>query len=355
MSKIIYYIGAGASYGNKNKRELLDEGTEDERLLVHEGLPVVNEIAKSLVAFQESVRNVDIIASKFYTFMDKYKTIGTDVNCIRSRLLEDIKELHKAAKEHSTIDTYAKKLYLTKQVRQLEKLKNVLATFFIWIQLESKTDQRYDTFLANILQMDNLSLPLNISVISWNYDSQFELAYKNYSNNNLPIYDKLGENSMQNNQNSGVIFKLNGSANFGDFNMVDYILNHRERDVHPLVQLIEYYGHLEADTTELGFDFHSHLSFAWESTKRQKEMITTINQITSDTEAVVVIGYSFPYFNREIDRAIFSKVPTLKTIYIQDPNPESVEPSLRAVLDENRNVKIEYQKDCTQFYLPREL
>lgn len=129
MSKIIYYIGAGASYGNKNKRVLLDEGTEDERLLVHEGLPVVNEIAKSLVAFQEAVRNVDIIASKSYTFMDKYKTIGTDVNCIRSRLLEDIKELHKAAKEHSTIDTYAKKLYLTKQVRQLEKLKNVLATF----------------------------------------------------------------------------------------------------------------------------------------------------------------------------------------------------------------------------------
>lgn len=355
MSKIIYYIGAGASYGNKNKRELLDEGTEDERLLVHEGLPVVNEIAKSLVAFQEAVRNVDIIESKTYTFMGRYATDGTKVNYTRSRLLEDIKELHKAAKEHSTIDTYAKKLYLTKQVSQLEKLKNVLATFFIWIQLESKTDQRYDTFLANILQMNNLSLPLNISVISWNYDSQFELAYKNYSNNNLPIYDKLGENSMQNNQNSGVIFKLNGSANFGDFNMVDYILNHREKGVHPLVQLIEYYGNLEADTTELGFELHSHLSFAWESTERQKEMIATINQITSDTEAVVVIGYSFPYFNREIDRAIFSKVPTLKTIYIQDPNPESVEPSLRAVLDENRNVKIEYQKDCTQFYLPREL
>lgn len=355
MSKIIYYIGAGASYGNKNKRELLDEGTENERLLVHEGLPVVNEIAKSLVAFQEAVRNVDIIASKNYAFMDKYKTIGTNINCIRSQLLGDIKELHKAAKEHSTIDTYAKKLYLTKQVSQLKKLKNVLAAFFIWIQLESKTDQRYDTFLANILQMNNLSLPLNISVISWNYDSQFELAYKNYSNNNLPIYDKLGENSMQNNQNSGVIFKLNGSANFGDFNMVDYILNHREKDVHPLIQLIEYYGHLEADTKELVFDFHSHLSFAWESTVRQKEMITTINQITSDTDAVVVIGYSFPYFNREIDRAIFSKIPSLKTIYIQDPNPESVEPSLRAVLDENTNVKIEYQKDCTQFYLPREL
>lgn len=46
MSKIIYYIGAGASYGRKDAREVLDEGTRDERLIVHEGLPVVNEIAK---------------------------------------------------------------------------------------------------------------------------------------------------------------------------------------------------------------------------------------------------------------------------------------------------------------------
>lgn len=354
MSKIIYYLGAGASYGSKNKRELLDVGTENERLVVHEGLPVVNEITKSLVAFQVAVKNA-IIDKKSYSFMNKYVTDGIDVNHTRSCLLEDIKELYKAAKEHSTIDTYAKKLYLTKQNRQLEKLKNVLATFLIWIQLESKPDQRYDTFLANILQMEKLSLPRNISVISWNYDSQFELAYKNYSDKDLPIFDKLGEIPMQNNQDCGHIFKLNGSANFGDFNMVDYILNHLESDVSPIIQLIEYYGHLEADTKDLEFEFHSHLSFAWESTKRQKEMITTVNQITSDTEACVVIGYSFPYFNREIDRAIFSKAPALKTIYIQDPNPESVEPSLRAVLDVNRNVRVEYQKDCAQFYLPREL
>ena len=69
----------------------------------------------------------------------------------------------------------------------------------------------------------------------------------------------------------------------------------------------------------------------------------------------VVIGYSFPYFNREIDRAIFAEMPNLKTIYIQDPSPDAVEPSLRAILPEGSNVKIQHQKDCTQFYLPREL
>ena len=37
MSKIIYYIGAGASYGQKEAREVLDKGTEKERLIVGNG------------------------------------------------------------------------------------------------------------------------------------------------------------------------------------------------------------------------------------------------------------------------------------------------------------------------------
>lgn len=105
----------------------------------------------------------------------------------------------------------------------------------------------------------------------------------------------------------------------------------------------------------MGFQFRPHLSFAWESSEKQDQLMEAIRQTTSDTESVVVIGYSFPFFNREIDRAIFAGMPNLKTVYIQDPNPEAAEPSLKAVLPEDVNIKIEYQKDCTQFYLPREL
>ena len=151
----------------------------------------------------------------------------------------------------------------------------------------------------------------------------------------------------------GRIFKVNGSANFSDFNMVDSII--RNVDVTPIIQLIEYYGHLNADTSQMGFQFHSHLSFAWEISEKQNQLMGLIKQTTVDTESIVVIGYSFSYFNREIDRAIFAGMPNLKTIYIQDPNPDAVEPSLRAALPELSKVKIEYQKDCTQFYLPREL
>lgn len=354
MSKLIYYIGAGASYGRKETREILDEGTEKERLIVREGLPVVNEITKSLLTFKEAIENAPIETERLYTFMDMYQTEGSNISRVRTELLRDVENLFKATKEHATIDTYAKKLFLTRRHNDFKCLKNVLSVFFVWAQLEGKPDQRYDTFLANILQMNNLYIPKDISIISWNYDSQFEIVYRYYSvNGSLPIYEKNVDGDFPPLKNCGKIFKVNGSANFGDFNMVDSII--RDVDIKPIIQLIEYYGHLNADTSRMGFQFNSHLSFAWEISEKQNQLMEIIKQTTVDTESIVVIGYSFPYFNREIDRAIFAGMPNLETIYIQDPNPDAVEPSLRAVLPESSKVKIEHQKDCTQFFLPREL
>jgi hypothetical protein len=39
---------------------------------------------------------------------------------------------------------------------------------------------------------------------------------------------------------------------------------------------------------------------------------------TQDTEQVVVIGYSFPFFNRQTDREIFGSMANLTKIYVQD-------------------------------------
>ena len=130
MSKLIYYIGAGASYGRKEAREILDEGTEKERLIVREGLPIVNEIAKSLLTFKEAVENAPIESERLYTFMDMYQTEGSNINRVRTELLRDVEHLYKATKEHATIDTYAKKLFLTRRHNDFKCLKNVLSAFF---------------------------------------------------------------------------------------------------------------------------------------------------------------------------------------------------------------------------------
>ena len=47
-------------------------------------------------------------------------------------------------------------------------------------------------------------------------------------------------------------------------------------------------------------------------------------EIARKTTHLIVIGYSFPDFNKIIDQDIISKMTHLKYIYIQDPNPEKI-------------------------------
>ena len=276
MSKIIYYLGAGASYGRKDARVLLDKGTENERLIVHEGLPVVNEIVKSLLSFKEAVKNAPINTEGIYTIMNTHSRKGSQIIQVQYELLKDIDFIYNAAREHATIDTYAKKLFLTGRNKDLERLKNVLSVFFVWAQLEGRVDQRYDTFLANILQ-ENLCFPKEVSIISWNYDSQFEIAYKYYTTNgSLPIFEKNADGDLSQKKETGRIFKVNGSANFGDFNLVNSIS--KNGSVSPIIQLIECYSNLYADTGMLGFQLNSHLSFAWETSEKQSKLMDAIKK-----------------------------------------------------------------------------
>ena len=76
---------------------------------------------------------------------------------------------------------------------------------------------------------------------------------------------------------------------------------------------------------------------------------------TQDTEQVVVIGYSFPFFNRQTDRVIFGCMANLKKIYVQNMNADEVEQSLLAVLPEDKKIEIKKEYKCSQFCLPKEL
>lgn len=354
MSRIIYYIGAGASCGNKNTREIVYEHTPNAFLKLHEGLPIVSEIPLCLLSFKDAISKLEIDLNKDYIYLERMRVKGSMIEHKRQQLIESINELYQASVEHATIDTYAKKLTLVRDYRRLKELKNVLCAFFLWVQLTSKPDQRYDTFLANMLQMNNLFLPKEISVISWNYDSQFEIVYQYYSKNGeLPIYEKADSMQTQIRKDMGVIFKVNGSANFGNFTAVKEIA--KDKNIPKEMQVVLYYGDLLSDTSQMGYQFQSQLSFAWEQSPNEDRFRKAIGEVTQDTETVIVIGYSFPFCNREIDRQLYAHMPNLKRVYIQDPHPESVEPAIRAVLPENFSCEIFKETDCTQFLMPREL
>ena len=58
------------------------------------------------------------------------------------------------------------------------------------------------------------------------------------------------------------------------------------------------------------------ISFAWE----RNDLAAEITESIKGTTTLVVIGYSLPYFNRDIDRVLFEiMAPTLEKIFIQVP------------------------------------
>lgn len=343
MSKTIYYLGAGASYGKRDK----DSGS------ILEGIPVVAEVPMEFDAFRNYIANAEIPEGNV-NFWNIYQTGHDDAERARQFMLNDIDSLLEGIKEHATIDTYARKLYLTRRKPDFNKLKRLLCAFFMWEQLEHKPDGRYDSFLANILELQTLELPKDISIISWNYDSQVEMAFEAYRRNpGLHIYEKNIKGKWPELVDSGRIFKVNGSATFADLQMISAIK--QDSNAPAAVQLIQIYANFTSDTSALGFQFDTHLSFAWEASPNSDNMRSSIASTTLDTEQVVVIGYSFPFFNRETDREIFRGMVNLKKVYVQDINTTAIKQSIQAVLPKDKKIEVLPISSCEQFYLPEEL
>ncbi len=117
MSKTIYYIGAGASFGKR-----------DENGTIIEGVPVVAEIPMEFAAFRKFIADAEI-PTGYIQFQDFYQTTPEDVMREKQMMLTDIDDLQKGIQEHATIDTYARKLYLTRRFNDLNKANHLLISF----------------------------------------------------------------------------------------------------------------------------------------------------------------------------------------------------------------------------------
>jgi hypothetical protein len=83
-----------------------------------------------------------------------------------------------------------------------------------------------------------------------------------------------------------------------------------------------------------------------------KNARTLAKEIIRKASILTVIGYSFPDFNRFLDKEIFSE-ENLNKIYIQDPDAENIVQKLAGV---NRNLegKAEIQTTTNNFKIPIE-
>ena len=352
MSKIVYLLGAGASYGKRGEDKIkceVERHDKDGRRIIttmncptlYRGVPIVSELPSRLFYM--------------YAWLDdeinKIKNDSLDKRNLE-KLAEDINWLHNESGRHATIDTFAKKLYLIGREDDYCRLKRAFTIFLMWEQMNKQPDIRYDSFFAAILGDIYDDFPKEVSIVSWNYDCQLELAYREYCriDSISGIAKKLGvkdkELGIKSDDSAGLkIMKLNGCALIEDNH---YILDpFFDTTQTPIGRVLSLYKHSEGDRTLL--------SFAWE--KMNDEYKSMISTQVGDAETVVVIGYSFPFFNRKVDRFLFESMPNLKNIYIQDPYADRIVQTLPSVIPSHIYpiTKVEKITTTDQFYLPPEL
>ncbi|MBL7129057.1 MAG: hypothetical protein ISS16_08745 [Ignavibacteria bacterium] len=334
--KIIYLFGAGASCNC---------------------LPIINQIPDRIIKLIKFLNKSTFIFSKdekFDNISDKSKTE------IKEMLISDLEWLANESSKHASIDTFAKKLFLKNKHNELLKLRLELSVFFIIEQLRYKPDDRYDFFYASILNKRITSFPNNINIVSWNYDYQFEISFMDYSevytlsesNARLNVISKNIDDNAD--PNSFAIYKLNGTTalcSVDGFKQYPFINIYKSQmDKSTLEDIIKRY----AEGLYLKDRVYSGVSFAWEG-ERGLSIAGKALGAMSKGEVLVVIGYSFPFFNREIDRILIKSMDKLKKVYIQDPHAEIVAERFKATKGDLEEIPIICIHDTEQFLLPDEL
>jgi hypothetical protein len=279
-------------------------------------------------------------------------------------LIDDLKWLLKNSKNHASIDTFAKKLFLTQKEYGDDyiRLKAALSAYFVLKQLPTKVHSRYDSFFASLLNGDARDFPQNVRILSWNYDFQFERAYSEYTGpeeiwrnkSNLNIITKRSRRNFI--RDKFCIIKLNGSTElyrYRDRNEVSYYRNlHGSLTDEDFGMIIKNFAYSKFRKDEIT----TSLFFSWEEdykdSDEEKTFIEEVADIASNTDVLVVIGYSFPYFNRRIDRQIIGNMKNLKKVYLQSPEADALKDRFKSIRDEIELISI---SEKGQFYLPNEL
>jgi hypothetical protein len=337
---ITYLLGAGAS---KN------------------AIPIVGELTSSMVDIK--LQMVDEFA-----MMSDYIEINGEPYSTKSlleALLEDFEWLNQSALKHQSIDTFAKKLYIQREFLCLKKLKIILSIYFIIIQAKKSSDMRYDSFFASLLSEDHFNFPPNLRILTWNYDYQLEKAYAEFSkdfrfdscHSLLNVFAKNCRYQNFKDDRFGVV-KLNGTAslafdhnNSRAWNIFENPNMTYDMDLKKI--LLRHYGALlhRQKTKDI---LVPTLSFAWEDYSPESGVIKKAIDSTFGTEILVVIGYSFPFFNRFADRAIIRQMAGLKKVYFQAPDAEILRERFLAIRDDIKNENLILRHDVNQFVFPNE-
>jgi hypothetical protein len=276
-----------------------------------------------------------------------------------SSLWNTLDDIVVQCKLFATPDLYAKFLIETGDDLRYKLLIRLLSNYFAYYQrnyddgaaiLAAKFDRRALNFLTII--SNNKKLPDNVRIISWNYDSQIEMAAErlkdvgsktNSKIKNFCCWPNCADGEVIEDNKDPFLFHINGVAGH------DYstrCLSEKREDVLSFDDL----------------DRESLLSFAWEDEDRfgkktfLDRRIRLSQKMGRGTNILVIIGYSFPFFNRMIDESLFASMRgSLEKIYFQDPHSNGQQLIGKFNLGTDFEKKIVHISDKDNYHIPFEL
>ena len=297
MHKVTYLLGAGASCN---------------------ALPMAKGFAERLSRFNDDVL-LPAVTKAYGTpglpFPQEYFLWPR--GSFAKEFAESLDWLGKEARRHASIDTYAKKLFIRNDKEAqglLNKLKSTLSCYLLLEQSLNPIDKRYDSFFASILTRKPAGIPLlpeAVNIVTWNFDTQLEKSYKEFCENFAFVHE--GITTARN------IIRLNGVCGL-PHRIETRDLCHTDFSKSFFESVLK----LFKDHMDSAIGCGPGISFAWE----KDDSVAKITEMIKETTTLIIVGYSLPYFNRGIDRALFEiMAPTLEKIFIQVP--ESVHPGVQ--------------------------
>lgn len=355
-SKIVYLLGAGAS---KN------------------ALPIVTEMPEAFSAQWQRLR----------VWNDR-STLGHLNGNSLDRYSAYLERMATWSRQYGTIDTYARSLFIRGEHQALDELKLHLTLFFVIEQAihsfsalsrpaqnqyykHDQIDTRYMGWLALLLERDS-TINDRVKIISWNYDLQIDHAIAlfkgfhdiglTYSNEKVRIYPNLTDGSYS--AEFADVVRLNGVAGLTTFphgrrQLYTGVLGN-DAGINELLRAIFSLYHQYDQREQLTLRCATEtFTFAWENNATARESIRLAKNAMTHADIAVVIGYSFPSFNRNVDKALFqsfiSPRESRKQIILQNPTltPETF--IQRVGLTQSSNLKVSSEQNLEQFYIPSQL
>lgn len=331
--KVTYLLGAGASY---------------------EAVPVAKAMAKSMQQWVAGPATSMPLHVRQHPQFEPF--------------VRHIQELAVAAEREGGIDAYARVLSLSQHSESIEKLRALKATLSCWLlarQRGGKIDKRYVHFLGALARGGSgepVTFDHRSNVVTWNYDLQIELVCS--LRLGVPADQvvtvlkapppEFGQ-EIRIDSNNFFLARLNGYAGAhrlgashpqaGQFQRVlELVLN--EDSFGSMLEILDLYGKYLDEN-----DLLPAIDFAWEPQSMWSHYLEhDVVEALKKTTHLVIIGYSFPAFNAEVDRRLLSTMePT--NIVIQDPNSGEVTGRLLDLIPEwkSDSVSLRLLNSCDSF------